>query len=67
MSTLTPTFPGKPQRRWLQSAIAAANEEVVMLPWAAKRLNRPMGAAAKADSIRIFPSGSTNFTAIAAK
>ncbi len=60
------TLAAKPNRRWLKSAIAAAADETILLPWAAKRIERP-APAQPAPVIRIFPSAPTKYAAIAAR
>jgi hypothetical protein len=58
----------KTNRRWLKSAIAAADREIILLPWAAKRIARPEKTAPHtAPIIRIFPSSPTKYAAIAAR
>ncbi|MDZ7906777.1 MAG: hypothetical protein U5N55_14150 [Cypionkella sp.] len=58
----------KTNRRWLQSAIAAASSDDVILPWAAKRIDRvATPTSAPAPVIRIFPSAPTKYAAIAAR
>ncbi len=55
-------------RRWLKSAIAAASQEVVMLPWTQKRIAAPAKSAPNsAPIIRIYPSAPTKYAAIAAR
>lgn len=54
-------------RRWLRSAIAAAAQEQVVLPWATKRLTRQLLLAKPAPVIRIFPSAPSKYVAIAAR
>lgn len=56
----------KTNRRWLKSAILAASSEEIMLPWAAKRIERPTPAQ-PSPVIRIFPSAPTKYAAIAAR
>lgn len=53
-------------RRWLRSAIAAAAQEQVVLPWATKRLTRQL-LAKPTPVIRIFPSAPSKYVAIAAR
>lgn len=52
------------KRRWLQSAIKAAAQEQVVLPWAAKRAQPP--AENVVPIIRITPSAPVKYAAIAA-
>jgi len=56
----------KTNRRWLRSAFAAASQEQVTLPWAAKRVQRQVQINA-APLIRIFPSAPSKYVAIAAR
>jgi hypothetical protein len=71
----------KTNRRWLKSAILAAQSEEILLPWAAKRISRPApihpapihpaplhpAPAQPAPVIRIFPSAPAKYAAIAAR
>jgi hypothetical protein len=58
----------KTNRRWLKSAIAAASQEEIMLPWAAKRIQQvEKSMPASAQIIRIFPSAPAKYAAIAAR
>lgn len=56
----------KTNRRWLKSAIMAASSEDIVLPWAAKRIQRP-ATAEPAPVIRIYPSQPAKYAAIAAR
>ena len=56
----------KTNRRWLKSAILAASSEEIVLPWAAKRIQRP-AQPQSATVIRIFPSAPAKYAAIAAR
>lgn len=54
------------KRRWLRSAIAAASQEQVDLPWATKRKKRK-AQAKDTEVIRISPSAPSQFVAMAAR
>ena len=56
----------KTNRRWLKSAVLAASDEEIMLPWAGKRIARP-APSQPTPVIRIFPSAPSKYAAIAAR